>query len=84
MSNRDRMLKDIGIVDFVLVELTLYLDTHPFDCKAMEYFNHYNHMKKQMEKEFAIKYFPLNTGLAESNKAWNWGAAPLPWEGACV
>lgn len=84
MDNKDKMLKDIGIVDFVLVELTLYLDMHPYDCKAMEYFNHYNRMKIQMEKEFAVKFFPLNTRLAESNKTWNWGVAPLPWEGACV
>jgi len=84
MNQKDKMLKDIGIVDFVLVELTLYLDTHPYDCKAMEYFNHYNRMKLQMEKEFAMKFFPLNTSLAESNKTWNWGTAPLPWEGACV
>ena len=26
-----RMLNDIRIVDFVLVDLSLYLDTHPFD-----------------------------------------------------
>lgn len=84
MSQRDRMLKDIGIVDFVLVELTLYLDMHPYDCKAMEYFNHYNRIKIQMEKEFAAKFFPLNNRLAESNKSWNWGAAPMPWEGVCV
>ena len=32
-----RMLNDISIVDFVLVDLSLYLDTHPFDQEAMEY-----------------------------------------------
>ena len=84
MGNREQLLKDIGIVDFVLVELTMYLDTHPYDRNAMEYFNHYNRLKKQMEKEFSMKYFPLNMSLAESNKEWRWGAAPLPWEGECV
>ena len=48
MSQKEQMLHDIGIVDFVLVELTLYLDTHPRDMRAMEYFNHYNKIKKQM------------------------------------
>ena len=37
-----RMLNDISIVDFVLVDLSLYLDTHPFDQEAMEYFNHFH------------------------------------------
>lgn len=83
MNNRDQMLKDIGIVDFVLVELMLYLDTHPFDSSAMEYFNHYSRIKNQMVKEFSQKYFPLTKDLAESGKEWRWGAAPLPWEGVC-
>lgn len=84
MGSREQLLKDIGIVDFVLVELTLYLDTHPYDRNAMEHFNHYSKIKNQMEKEFSMKYFPLTKNLAESNKEWRWGAAPLPWEGACV
>lgn len=83
MSSQDQMLKDIGIVDFVLIELTLYLDTHPYDRNAMEYFNHYNRIKNQMVREFSQKYFPLTTDLADCSKEWRWGMAPLPWEGAC-
>ena len=82
-NNKEQLLRDIGIVDFVLTELTLYLDTHPFDRNAMEYFNHYNRIKHQMEKEFSMKYFPLTVNMAESNKEWRWGMAPLPWEGEC-
>lgn len=40
LCEMNRMLKDIGIIDFALVELNEYLDTHPFDKRAMEYFNH--------------------------------------------
>lgn len=83
MTQKDQMLHDIGIVSFVLVELTLYLDTHPSDREAMEYFNHYSRIKNQMEKEFSQKFFPLNMSMAESSKEWRWGAAPLPWEGGC-
>lgn len=78
-----RMLKDISIVDFVLVDLTLYLDTHPYDQNAMEYFNHYSRIKNRMSREFSMKYFPLTKDMAESNKEWRWGSAPLPWEGEC-
>lgn len=78
-----RMLNDISIVDFVLVDLTLYLDTHPFDREAMEYFNHYARIMNKMSKDFSMRYYPLTMELAESNKEWRWGAAPLPWEGEC-
>ena len=37
MNSEERMLHDIGIADFVLTDLMLYLDTHPSDQKAMEY-----------------------------------------------
>ena len=84
MSNQEQLLHDIGIVNFVLVELTLYLDTHPHDRNAMEYFNHYNKMRNQMEREFSQKYYPLNLSLVECGSEWSWGSAPLPWEGGCV
>ena len=83
MGNREQMLHDIGVVGFVLVDLSLYLDTHPHDRNALEYFNHYNRIKNQMTREFSQKYFPLTTAMAECNKEWSWGMAPLPWEGEC-
>lgn len=83
MSAQDQMLKEISMVDFVLVELMLYLDTHPYDRNAMEYFNHYSRIKNRMAREFSVKYFPLTKDMAESNKEWRWGMAPLPWEGGC-
>ena len=78
-----RMLNDISIVDFVLVDLSLSLDTHHFAQEAMEYFNHYVRIKNKMSRDFSMRFFPLTKDLAESNKEWRWGAAPLPWEGEC-
>lgn len=78
-----RMLKDIGIISFVLVELTEYLDTHPFDKEAMEYFNHYSRIEHQLKREFSSKYYPLNTNLSQDTKEWTWVLAPMPWEGGC-
>ena len=67
----------------VLTDMMLYLDTHPSDQKAMEYFNHYARIKTQMEREFARDHYPLRKDLAESSRDWRWGSAPLPWEGGC-
>ncbi len=47
-NEQERMLFDIGTVGFLLVDLTLYLDTHPYDREAMEYFNHYSHIQQGM------------------------------------
>lgn len=83
MNGKEKLLYDIGVVSFVVVDLGLYLDTHPTDCKAMEFYNHYNHIRKQLMKEFSEKYYPLTMDLAECSKEWKWGMAPMPWEGEC-
>lgn len=83
MDHKQQLLNDIGIVDFVLVELVQFLDTHPTDREAMEYFSHYARISNQMKREFSAKYYPLTKDMAECSTEWKWGSAPLPWEGGC-
>lgn len=83
MNKKEQMLRDIGIVDFTLVELMLFLDTHANDRKAMEYFKHYSKVKLQMEMEFSKTFFPLKKEFADCDREWEWAIAPLPWEGEC-
>jgi spore coat protein JB len=83
MENREQMLNDIGIVGFVLIDLSLYLDTHPDDKKALEYFNHYSRIRNQMVRDFSREYYPLLKEFSECNNEWRWGMAPMPWEGEC-
>ena len=80
MSEQQRMLKDISIIDFTLVDLLLYLDTHPYDKQAMEYFNHYSRINKQMSKDFSARYYPLTAEMSTDTKEWSWVLSPMPWE----
>lgn len=84
-SERERLFHDIGIIDFVIVEMTEYLDTHPTDRNAMEYLTHYVRMKNQAMREYAMKYGPLRiSDIDNCNQGeWQWATQPWPWEGAC-
>lgn len=85
-SEQEKMLHDISVLSFVVVDLTLYLDTHPNDKEAMEYFNHYNNLYNRLSKEYAKRYEPLTIAtidLDDCNKVWKWGLSPMPWEGGC-
>ena len=83
-TEQQTLLHHIGVVDFVTIEMTLYLDTHPDDREAKEYFHHYMRMKNQMMKDYAMKYGPLTLSTADScSKEWKWAAQPMPWEGGC-
>lgn len=82
MSEQQRLLHDIGVTDFVLVEMNEYLDTHPKDKQAIDYFNYYAKMKNRLMKEFAEKYWPLSIATADNSGAeWTWALMPQPWEG---
>ena len=80
MNQKEQMFYEIGIVDFVVVELTEFLDTHPSCKEALEYFNHYSKIRNQMVEEFSQKYYPITANDAVCGKEWTWGEAPLPWE----
>ena len=74
-------LSNVSIAGFVVTDLILYLDTHPYDREALNYFNYYNRMYRKMSEDFAEKHFPLTISDTEAcNKEWKWGLAPLPWE----
>jgi spore coat protein JB len=76
---RDEMLKQIKELKFSIIELGLYLDTHPDDEKAIclhkEYCNKYRKLADQYQKI----YGPL-TIMFPCNK-WRWLEEPWPWEG---
>lgn len=75
-----QLLEEIQAVDFVLVELTLYLDTHPDDEKALDQFNQYAAYSKQIKKNFSAKFGPLMQGEVNSRGRWDWGSGPWPWQ----
>lgn len=84
-NERSRLFHDIGVIDFVIVEMNEYLDTHPTDKEAMEYLGHYVRMKNQAMREYAMKYGPLRISDADgcNHNEWKWATQPWPWEGGC-
>lgn len=75
------LLEELQAVDFVLVELTLYLDTHPEDLQAIEQFNQFAKVRKQLAKQFETQFGPLlQFGRSYSRYPWDWKEAPWPWQ----
>ncbi len=83
-AEKEHLLMDIHTVGFLLVDMALYLDTHPYDRDALDFYNHYLRIQKGLKQEFANKYYPLTLDTADGcGKEWKWGFAPAPWEGVC-
>lgn len=74
-------LLELQKVDFALVELTLYLDTHPTDMQAVQQFNQLAQRRQQIANEFEMRYGPLlQFGHSFSRFPWQWVDTPWPWQ----
>lgn len=84
MSEREQLMNDINTLGFVMVEMAQYLDTHPFDRDAIDYFAHQTRRRNQAMREYAVRFTPLTLDTADfSGKEWSWALEPMPWEGGC-
>ncbi|WNR43378.1 spore coat protein CotJB [Paenibacillus roseipurpureus] len=76
-----KQLRDLQAVDFVLVELTLYLDTHPDDLAAIQQYNQFAQKRIPMVQQFELEFGPLMSyGHSFTRQPWQWGNTPWPWQ----
>ncbi|SOB99620.1 spore coat protein JB [Ureibacillus xyleni] len=74
-------LEEIQAIDFVIVELNLYLNTHPNDLEAIKQFNECSKKSMQLKVEFEKKFGPLmNFGRSYANYPWDLDDTPWPWQ----
>ena len=76
---REEMLKKIKCYRFGVIELGLYLDTHPEDKKALCLHRKYANELKDLCDKYQKVYGPLTIEYP-CNK-WRWLEEPWPWEG---
>lgn len=77
--NRKEMEKKLKCYRFAIIELGLYLDTHPDDEKAICLHNEYANKFKSLEDKYQKIYGPLSI-MYPCNK-WRWLEQPWPWVG---
>lgn len=84
-QNQAKLLRFIYEVGFAIDDVVLYLDTHPCDIQALEYYENYKKLYRQAVDEYTQFYGPLsNENVYTSNSNyWAWASTPWPWEGAC-
>ena len=79
MTVREILLKKISTYQFAMLDLQLFLNTHPGDSETAEQVETYRAMLKPLVDEYEKKYGALTKNAAEGNK-WGWVKAPWPWE----
>ncbi len=81
--SREQLMDTINEVSFAVDDIKLYLDTHPDDKKALEFFKEKVMIRNEALKEYAAQYGPLTIDTAEDTcgRQWDWVMQPWPWEG---
>lgn len=81
MTEQQNMMRRLQVQSFVLDDLRLYLDTHPDNRKALEYFHKYRKLRNQTMTEYVERFGPLMSIQVDSDTRWTWVDTPWPWEG---
>ena len=75
------LLYEIQQVDFALVDLDLYLNTHPMDQQAIIQYNELAQRSQILRKNFEAQYGPItHFGGSLSPSPWSWSSTPWPWQ----
>ena len=71
----------IMMLGFCAVDMMLYLDTHPDDEEALNYFNQCNTLYNAAKQSYQEQFGLLNAFSEQERFSWDWNTAPMPWEG---
>lgn len=74
-----QLLYHLQTADFVLMDLNLYLDTHPDDVSALQQYNRTVQERWKIAHELEREFGPL-TPYSYSHFPWQWDKAPWPWQ----
>ncbi|MGM1047913.1 spore coat protein JB [Paenibacillus uliginis N3/975] len=75
------LLEQLQAIDFVLLELNLFLNTHPNDLKSIEQYNKLAQERMILARQFQDLYGPLmNFGHSYTRYPFQWSETPWPWQ----
>ena len=79
--NQKELYECIMMLGFCAVDMMLYLDTHPDDEEALNYFNQCTALYNAAKQSYQEQFGQLNAFSEQERSSWDWNTAPMPWEG---
>ncbi|MBR4027880.1 MAG: spore coat protein CotJB [Lachnospiraceae bacterium] len=74
-----QLMEWIAMLGLCAVDMQLYLDTHPTDKDALEYYDQCVQMLNTAKQKYEANFGPL-TADASCRDRWTWVETPMPWE----
>ncbi|MBO5743503.1 MAG: spore coat protein CotJB [Clostridia bacterium] len=84
VSSRCEMMRRIQELDFAIIDLNLFLDTHPESAEAIELFKELAATCKSLKNDYQAKYGPLYVHNSSNDSFFDWveKCEKWPWEKA--
>lgn len=82
MTERETLLQHVRMHNFAMIEVGLFLDSHPKNAAALAYYQQQKAKYDEAVKNYESKFGPLSSLRAPESSEWQWIADPWPWEGA--
>ena len=82
-TDKKSLMLQIMQCEFVLIDINLFLDTHPHDERAIADYNCYAEQLHDLKKMYTEHYGPINNfgnSINISDTEWLWGSRPFPWQ----
>lgn len=80
MDAQRELFRKIQIYGFVLADTALYLDTHPTDQVALNYYENYRELNRKAIADYTARYGPITMDDVDVKNKWTWIEKPWPWE----
>ena len=76
---RRELLKKLMDIDFVIHETVLYLDGHPNNKKALDYYKTVQEEQREIYNQYATQFGPVTAENVKQD-TWTWINEPWPWQ----
>ena len=83
MNDREYLMQRIQMLDFALLDCGLFLNTHPCDPGALEYYRQHKEMRDMAKAEYQAIYGAVGYDDNQPIYKWEWCEGLWPWQKEC-
>ena len=83
MTDKTKALMRVQTYGFALDEAILFLDNHPENPDAMEYYKKVQKEYDNAVEMYTSRFGPLQAKQVRTHSGWSWVEGCMPWESEC-
>ncbi len=80
MTEQQRLMKLIRAYNFAIIDVGLYLDSHPSCQNALAYYEKHKKLHTEAVSAYESQFGPLDIRSNQNSERWTWVDNPWPWE----